>query len=430
MFDPAPDGHFIRDLVVFNGLRQGSFVSKGFIFEPPDLDNAQISDLNEFQDHISLLLASLSEHQRLQVQYFCDSDYRTELLRYQAATTKMENVWTKRCRNERFLRYWQAMVDRNLRRQRLILYISRKLDGSPKAFHSAKARTSYYEAVLDQLHTEFAQVHETLAGIFAAQGARVIPMTDADHYRHYKMFLNPSLAERFDYDILDVFDPEQSIQDNCWHSEGNGQSDYGFWMDGYYHSLLVLTRWPKITHPGLIRRLTNLRLLDYTITVNIDPLPVRHEILKEEKEYERIAGDYASEKKLSLLTVMEKKQRKIAALTRGDTMPFNVQFIVRVWDKTKEGLTAKTGAIKNAINSMNGAQYFESALPSTSRKLFYETWPGWTWGRYEHRKLYGEKPVHRRHAAILRHVYGSLGNRGGDLRRLGAKSGRHQNFLR
>ena len=117
---------------------------------------------------------------------------------------------------------------------------------------------------------------------------------------------------------------------------------------------------------------------------------VRQEILKEEKEHDRIAGDYASEKKLSLLTVMEKKQRKIAALTRGDTSPFNVQFIVRVWDKTKEGLTAKTGAIKNAINSMNGAQYFESALPSTSRKLFYETWPGWTWGRYEFRKLYGE----------------------------------------
>ena len=390
MFDPAPDGHFIRDLLVFNGLRQGSFVSKGFVFEPPDLDNAQISDLNEFQDQISLLLASLSEHQRLQVQYFCDSDYRTELLRYQQDTAKMENVWTKRCRNERFVRYWQAMVDRNLRRQRLILYISRKLDASPKAFHSAKARATYYEAVLDQLHTEFAQVHETLTGIFAAQGARVIPMTDADHYRHYKMFLNPSLSERFDFDILNAFDPEQSIQDNCWHSEANGQADYGFWMDGYYHSIIGLTRWPKMTHPGLIRRLTNLRLLDYTITVNVDPLPVRQEILKEEKEHDRIAGDYASEKKLSLLTVMEKKQRKIAALTRGDTSPFNVQFIVRVWDKTKEGLTAKTGAIKNAINSMNGAQYFESALPSTSRKLFYETWPGWTWGRYEFRKLYGE----------------------------------------
>ncbi len=61
-----------------------------------------------------------------------------------------------------------------------------------------------------------------------------------------------------------------------------------------------------------------------------------------------------------------------------------------MWDKTKDGLSAKTSAIKNAINSMNSAQYFESTLPSTSRKLFFQTWPGWTWGRYEHRKLYCE----------------------------------------
>ncbi|HSY43432.1 MAG TPA: hypothetical protein VK811_05940, partial [Candidatus Acidoferrum sp.] len=27
---------------------------------------------------------------------------------------------------------------------------------------------------------------------------------------------------------------------------------------------------------------------------------------------------------------------------------------------------------------------------STSKNLFFQTWPGWTWGRYEHRKLYSE----------------------------------------
>ena len=140
-------------------------------------------------------------------------------------------------------------------------------------------------------------------------------MTAADHYRHYATFLNPSLGERFDYDPLETFDPALSIQDNCWHSEANGQADFGFWMDGHYHSMIVLTRWPKMTHPGLIHRLTGLRLLDFTITVNIEPLPVRDEIAKEERQHDRIAGDYASEKKLSLLTVMEKKQKKIAALS-------------------------------------------------------------------------------------------------------------------
>src|SRR5438874_8433075 len=105
MFECAPNGFFIRDLIVFNHLRRGGYVSKGFIFEAPDLLNSPASDLNAFQDELCLLLASLHEHQRLQVQYFCDSDFRSELLRYQQETERFTNVWTKRARNERFTRY-------------------------------------------------------------------------------------------------------------------------------------------------------------------------------------------------------------------------------------------------------------------------------------------------------------------------------------
>lgn len=390
MFENAPNGYFVHDLIVFNGLSQGGYVSKGFIFHPPDLSNVQISELNGFQDQICLLLASLSDNQRLQVQFFCDSDYRKELLRYEQETEKMDNLWTKRSRNERFARYWAMMENRQLRRQRLILYVSRKIETSPKGIHKHDALTKYYETLLEQLQAEFAQVHEVLFSIFSGQGARIVPMTDNDHYLHYAKFLNPSLAERFDYDPLDAFVPELTLQENCWHSEGNSQSDFGFFLDGHYHSMIALTRWPKVTYPGLIHRLTNLQLLDFTITVNVDPLPVRKEIAKEEKEHDRIAGDYASEKKLSLLTVMEKKQKKIHALMQGHTLPFNVNFAVRAWDKTKEGLCAKTNAIKNAINSMNSAQYYEATLASTSKNLFFQTWPGWTWGKYDARKLYGE----------------------------------------
>ena len=390
MSERAPNGYFIRDLLVFNHLRRGGYVAKGFVIEAPDMTNSPVADLNDFQDQLCLLLASLNENQRLQVQYFCDSDYKTELLRYQQETERFTNVWTKRVRNERFTRYWQAMSERKLRRQRVIFYISRALENVPKSFQSATARRDYYSVLLDQLQSEFEHVHRLLIEILASAGTRILPMTDLDHYRHFKRFLNPSFNDRFDFDVSDGFAPELSIQENCWHSEGNGQSDFGFFLDGHYHSLIVLTRWPRTTYPGLIQRLTNLRLLDYTITVNVDPLPVSKEISKEEKEHDRVAGDYASEKKISLLTVMEKKQKKIHALMQGQTLPFHAMLVIRVWDKTRDGLNAKAGAIKNAVNSMNSAQYFESNLPSTSRNLFFQTWPGWTWSRYEYRKLYCE----------------------------------------
>ena len=390
MPERAPNGYFVRDLVVFNHLRRGGYVAKGFVFEAPDLTNSPVADLNAFQDQLCLLLASLHENQRLQVQYFCDSDYKGELLRYQQETERFTNVWTKRARNERFTRYWQSMSERKLRRQRVIVYVSRALENVPKSFQSAKARRAHYSTLLDQLESEFDHVHRLLLEIFGSTGARVLPMSDLDHFRHIKRFLNPSLNDRFDFDPADGFAPELTIHENCWHSEGNGQSDFGFFLDGHYHSLIVLTRWPRTTYPGIIQRLTNLRLLDYTITVNVDPLPVTKEISKEEKEHDRVAGDYASEKRISLLTVMEKKQKKIHALMEGQTIPFNALFVIRVWDQTRDGLNAKAGAIKNAINSMNAAQYFESNLPSTSKNLFFQTWPGWAWGRYEYRKLYAE----------------------------------------
>src|SRR5882672_7987161 len=67
MFDRAPNGYFVRDLIVFNHLRSGGYVSKGFVFEAPDLTNSPVVDLNSFQDQLCLLLASLNENQRLQV---------------------------------------------------------------------------------------------------------------------------------------------------------------------------------------------------------------------------------------------------------------------------------------------------------------------------------------------------------------------------
>jgi hypothetical protein len=389
MFETPPNGYFIRDLIVLHGLRKGCYVSKGFIIEPPDLSAAAPEHLNAFQDQLALVLACLHDKLRLQVQWFCDSDYRADLLRYNEQTKIATNVWTRRCRNERFSRYWQAMIDRRLRRQRLVLFFSRKIETSPSIIATAARQHSQYDALLQQMTTEFEHLQQILTNILS--GARITPMNDADHYRHCTTFLNPSLGSRFEYDTLETFDSQLSIQQNCWHSEAQGIADTsGFWMDGYYHSLLVVSRWPKLTHPGLVHRLTGLQLLDYNITVNIESLSARAEIGREEKAHDRLAGDFASEKRLSLLTAMEKKAKKIAALMQGHTLPFNVEYIIRAWDQTREGLAVKTAAIKNAINGMNGAQYLACALPTTARKLFYQSWPGCPWGRYSHRKLYAE----------------------------------------
>jgi hypothetical protein len=94
----------------------------------------------------------------------------------------------------------------------------------PTAFQTAAARRDYYTTLLDQLQTEFEHVHRLLLEIFGSGGARVLPMTDADHFRHYKRFLNPSLNDRFDYDPADGFAPELSIQENWFFAVFGGMA--------------------------------------------------------------------------------------------------------------------------------------------------------------------------------------------------------------
>jgi hypothetical protein len=108
-----------------------------------------------FRNNSALLLASLHENQRLQVQYFSDSDYKTELLRFQQETERFENVWTKRSRNERFARYWQAMVERKLRRQRVVFMCRARWKMFPETLTSNAALREYYLTLLDQLEMEF-----------------------------------------------------------------------------------------------------------------------------------------------------------------------------------------------------------------------------------------------------------------------------------
>src|SRR5437867_106149 len=80
---------------------------------------------------------------------------------------------------------------------------------------------------------------------------------------------------------------------------GVGLQKIGFYLDGRYHTVLTLKRWPSHTYPGIVYRLTGLPFLDYQITVNVDPLPAKREVDKEEKAIERLRGEYEGKERHS-----------------------------------------------------------------------------------------------------------------------------------
>ncbi len=385
-----PNGHFASGTIIYGEFEKDCMVSQGFILEPPDLHNASIAQRNEFQDKLRIFLATLGPKQRAQLQWTCHSDYSRELNRYHEQTGSVTDDYVRAAREERFSRYCQRMHERTLRREHLVLFISHDLDISPGMFESHKGLLDSYDQTRKQFRAAFNEMAITLTTIFGA-GTTVTPMSDAEHFFYYWQFLNPTEANQensLDIGSLDL--SGLSIQEWFWNGDGAGDHSNGFFLNANYHAMFTMKRWPQKTYPGIIHHLTALPFLNYQITINIEPIPVREEISKEEKAMDRLRGDYESEGKYSISVALRKKERKIDSLSQGFSFPFFVQYFIRVWDATESGLRNKCVAIKNAVNQMNGAQLYEVALPTTAKKLFYATWPGWTASSYRFRDLYAE----------------------------------------
>ncbi len=350
------DGFFGEDVIVFESLSRGGYIAKGFEVTAPDLENADPQHHNALEADLVALLTVLKRGQRLQVQWTVNSDYRAELLRYRDETERLAtNVWTKRQRNERFVRYWRMMEEGLLRREKLRLYFTMPVDAEAVIGRRSRLSTS---ALLSAYKEEFHQIGQFLNAVFCGSGGRVREMRDEEHFLHYLQFLNPSLPEQKVSDPLEFFDAERSLQENCWNGQCRPleRPDTGFYHDGCYHGMLVLKSLPKRTRPSMAYLLTKLGFRDYGITVNVEPVDVDRLIEREQKELNRVEGDYESQRKVKLLAAMKTKAAKIARYSNGESSPYRIQYIIRAWDRTREDLRAKLTALRAAGRGQHGAR--------------------------------------------------------------------------
>ncbi len=389
MRSSPPNGLFADGMLVYGSLGKGSVASKGFLLGPADRRGASIAQLNGYQDKIRSLLALLGENLWAQFQWSCDGDYRPELTAAYREILAIADPKIRDVRLRYWRRHWTKLLTRSLRREQLVLFLTVRVAAQSGPLLTRAALLAHYDKLLAQLRAQFDELADTLRTIFGAD-TTVAPMDDFAHFAYCAKFLNPSFAERFDLDCAVQFNPALSLQENCWNGDGVGLQRVGFYLDGRYHSVFALKRWPSHTMPGLIYRLTGLEFQGYQITVNVEPLPAKREVDKEEKAIERLRGEYRDTERHSLLVAIGKKERKIESLSTGFIRAFAVTYVIRVWDETEQGLAAKCSAIKTAINGMAGAQYYECSRPSTAKKLFFASWPGWTHADYRHRTLYAE----------------------------------------
>lgn len=374
------DGYFGENLIVFEDLQM---VARGFEITSPDLENADPVHHNTLESDLIALLAVLKPHQRMQVQWDPNGSFRPRLLSYRNKTAELaRNPWTERVRNEIFVRGWNAEDAGMLRCERLRVYFTNEVAAEVRGGRRSKRSAS---AILGAFQEEYHQIGRFLEALFSTAGGRVRPMTDADHFLHYLEFLNPSLPDQKISDPLEFFDPEKSIQENCWNGECRPleKPDTGFYHDGHFHAMLVLKALPKRTRPGIAYLLTKLGFRDYSITVNVEPVDVEQLIEREQKELSRVEGDYEGLRKIKLLAAMKTKAAKIARYSNGDSSPYRLQYIIRAWDKSRDDLRAKLTALKAAVGNMERAVAYEPALETSARNFFYSSWPGWSFSGYD-----------------------------------------------
>ncbi|PWU07030.1 MAG: hypothetical protein C5B47_06735 [Verrucomicrobia bacterium] len=378
-----PDGWIFSDLIIWNEFDRRGFASQGGTIEMPDLRQATDPTRVALHEALRVFLKSLEESTRAQFRWSVDSDYFRELRHYQEDTEQRPQTrWSYRTRQERYNRYLQGMEAGLLRRERLVLFLSRRIPADPPPGASKTQLTLHFEQLAQQMSLGFQQTFQILQGLLDQFGARIHLMDSEQLARYLRLFFNPTDIKRPDFEPH--ASPDLSIQENFWHGGCQGGKTFGFYLDGFLHNLIVLKRRPQRTFPGIIYTLTNLPFLDYALTINVEPLNASKEIDKEERALQRVRGDYASEGKYSLLTAARVKEARIQELAQGNVAPFRYEFYAHVWDEDAPSLVSKTRQIEAAIQQMAEAQSWTTNLssPACTKNVWIQTWPGWLWGTY------------------------------------------------
>jgi type IV secretion system protein TrbE len=385
-----PNGFFFDDLLWYGDAGASkTAVSRGFIVEPPELTILDDDIKLDMTDRLRVLLATLGEEYQLQVKYLVCSDYAEVLEQYRRETEAIRDKWRYRwqiwSRTERYFRYKEAMEQGRLRREVLMLFFSRVIDTRPPFTLSEKALQEHFIRLARREKIAFDEVNgASLEMIFP--DCRVRAMTDEDHFKVYYRFLNPNVGATIPAETLAGFNRESSIQENCLFTDvcTPDRPGVSFQYDGMNHAMVVMRELPKSIGPGIITRLTSLGFVDFELTLNIYPRRYEEVVKETEDVANQLMGDINTnpKKAFSLAAQLDMARGRILELERGQYHPFRLFFGLRLWSKDADALVSRIGVVKNAFVSMAGAKCYHATNPETARQLWFQTWPGWTYGTY------------------------------------------------
>jgi len=378
------DGYFSHGLIVFGtSLNRETLLAKGFYLDIPNLENASITQLNEFHDALEGFLTSIGSEHNVQIQWSVDSDYADEIENYSQQGLNA-NEWNKYVRYMNHGKFEHMCKSGELRKERLALFLTKKCKNLPSKRISSKEKI---EAYLIQENQSFCS--KARQGILRISNAKLLDMSDEEHFKYLFKFFNPTVRNP----SIKSFCRKSSIFQNTFWSDAVFQkSSEGayFEMDGMCHAILVVNKLPQSVYPGILKGLLNSVSRGLQITQNIYPLDIATVIKREEKSIKFIKGTAISGNNPSLETVIQQKTEKVQSLMSGYTVPFQSLIVIRVSAESKKELFDRLISVKSSIQNLNGAQYHMAQFENQAKNLFVQTIPGWTGSGKRDWDLYAE----------------------------------------
>ena len=361
------DGYLQGDLAIFGEPGKAGFASCGFEIDAPNLGNASTAYLNQVETELRSLLRLVKAGIRMQVSWALHSDCSGVLLNYYDQTKAGSPCgFTKNQRDERFNRYGKRMESGDLRFERVRIYFSVPFNVK-----------GGFEGAIAAAQQTFASLGAEMVECLGRLGAGARRLSEEQLFGEMFRYLNPSQGTRTGIEMC--YDPTLGIMANCLSGEANAvvSTDAGFFMDGHYFAFVLLKGLPQETCSGIIQHLTKAPIGNFGITVNIVPLDALREVEKEEAEINKLRRALGNGAQERAAVALSKRSARVQRLTANEEVPFQAQFVVRVWAPTQEELNVRIGVIKSSITSLQLAKYYTTALPTSARNYFRCAFPGW-----------------------------------------------------
>lgn len=370
-----PDGFFVNDLVFWGiSLSRQSVLTRGASVHLPNLKSADTSSLNEFWAQSGAMLGGVEDRHSLQWSWTVDSDYDDVLSAYENVTKEraIPGSWCSE-RREALSQRYRLLMDRGfLRRERLELYYGKKADTLDVAVRTADQKSAYLAEEARGLGNHLKDIERGLPG------SVVTPYGDYEHFESHRRFWSPS-ESLVKSRLVEEFDPERSILENGLGSDiisTKGKGGMYLAMDGMWHSVLVINKWPSRSRMGLIWKLTSALNYGYRITVNCYPLNAQEQGEKMDLERRRARLSADSENSMGQSVLADSAEAQARILTEGYVRPYQALMVVRVWAPSEEELIGRMAAVKSAIGGMGGSRSVMVNEKTQAIKMLSETIPG------------------------------------------------------